>query len=71
MGRGRLLPGRGFVFGVYASKACCAACFDLELLAVASGLETLGVKNILEKKKGDDPSANCRCTLAVGNSKLL
>ena len=71
MGRGRLLPGRGFVFGMYALKACCAACFGLELLAVASGLKTLGIKNILAKKKVTICLLQSRCTLAVGNSKLL
>jgi len=39
LGRGRLLPGRGFRLGMYASNACCASCFDLELPADTSGLK--------------------------------
>ena len=46
LGRGRLLPRRGFRLSIHASEACCSSCFNLTLPATASALkDTRGQKH--------------------------
>ena len=65
-GRGRLLPGRGFRLGIIRVESVL-----LCVLSTCDACVCVRVQKPTRPTLMTICAANCRCTLAAGNSKLL